>query len=78
MKFRFKIQQYQTDTVESVVLPTTRSRVAMTAVSSLLKNAVRPSTKHSMLTKAIQDYVFTDGTAEDSVERRFVKSLDGS
>ena len=28
--------------------------------------------------KAIQDYVFTDGTAEDSVERRFVKSLDGS
>ncbi len=50
----------------------------MTAVSSLLKNAVRPSTKHSMLTKAIQDYVFTDGTAEDSVERRFVKSLDGS
>ena len=50
----------------------------MTAVSSLLKNAVRPSTKHSMLTKAIQDYAFTDGTAEDSVERRFVKSLDGS
>lgn len=28
--------------------------------------------------KAIQDYVFTDGTAEDSVERRFVKLLDGS
>ena len=28
--------------------------------------------------KAIQDYVFTDGTAEDSVERRFAKSLDGS
>ena len=28
--------------------------------------------------KAIQEYVFTDGTAEDSVERRFVKSLDGS
>ena len=28
--------------------------------------------------KAIQDYVFTDGTVEDSVERRFVKSLDGS
>ena len=29
-------------------------------------------------TKAIQEYVFTDGTAEDSVERRFVKALDGS
>ena len=28
--------------------------------------------------KAIQEYVFTDGTAEDSVERRFVKSLDSS
>lgn len=28
--------------------------------------------------KAIQDYVFTDGTAEDSVERRFAQSLDGS
>ena len=28
--------------------------------------------------KAIQDYVFTDSTAEDSVERRFVKSPDGS
>ena len=28
--------------------------------------------------KAIQEYVFTDGTSDDSVERRFVKSLDGS
>ena len=28
--------------------------------------------------KAIQDYVFTDGTAEKSVERRFVESLDGA
>lgn len=27
-------------------------------------------------TKAVQDYVFTDGTAEQSVERRFVKDLD--
>ena len=27
-------------------------------------------------TKAIQDYVFTDGIAEESVERRFVKDLD--
>lgn len=27
-------------------------------------------------TKAIQDYVFTDGTAEQSVERRFVENLD--
>ncbi|MGF7002563.1 type III restriction enzyme [Lachnospiraceae bacterium PFB1-21] len=26
--------------------------------------------------KAIQDYVFTDGTAEESVERRFVRDLD--
>ena len=26
--------------------------------------------------KAIQDYVFTDGTAEQSVERRFVQQLD--
>lgn len=26
--------------------------------------------------KAIQDYVFTDGTAEDSIERKFVKELD--
>ena len=29
-------------------------------------------------TKAIQDYVYTDGTAEKSVERRFVEALDGS
>ena len=29
-------------------------------------------------TKAIQDYVFTDGTAEKSVERKFVEKLDGS
>ena len=29
-------------------------------------------------TKAIQDYVFTDGTAEQSVERRFVQNLDSS
>lgn len=29
-------------------------------------------------TKAIQEYVFTDGTAEESVERKFVKQLDGS
>ena len=29
-------------------------------------------------TKAVQDYVFTDGTAEQSVERRFVKALDGA
>lgn len=29
-------------------------------------------------TKAIQDYVYTDGTAEKSVERRFVEDLDGA
>ena len=29
-------------------------------------------------TKAIQEYVFTDGTAEQSVERRFVEQLDNS
>ena len=29
-------------------------------------------------TKAVQDYVFTDGTAEHSVERRFVKELDSA
>ena len=28
--------------------------------------------------KAIQDYVFTDGAAEKSVERKFVESLDGA
>lgn len=28
--------------------------------------------------KHIQDYVFTDGTAEDSVERKFAKELDGA
>ena len=28
--------------------------------------------------KAIQDYVFTDGTADKSIERQFVESLDGS
>ena len=27
-------------------------------------------------TKSIQDYVFTDGTAQESVERRFVEDLD--
>ncbi len=29
-------------------------------------------------TKAIQDFVFTDGTADKSVERKFVEALDGS
>ena len=29
-------------------------------------------------TKAIQDYVFTDGAAEKSVERRFVEEMDGA
>lgn len=29
-------------------------------------------------TKAIQDYVFTDGTAEQSVERRFAEDLDAA
>jgi type III restriction enzyme len=28
--------------------------------------------------KAIQDYVFTDGTAEDSVERRFAREVDAA
>ena len=28
--------------------------------------------------KAVQDYVFTDGTAEDSIERRFAESLDAA
>jgi type III restriction enzyme len=28
------------------------------------------------VSKAIQDYVFTDGTAEESVERKFVKDLE--
>lgn len=28
--------------------------------------------------KAIQDYVFTDGTADQSVERRFVQDLDAA
>ena len=28
--------------------------------------------------KAIQDYVFTDGTAEQSIERRFVQDLDAA
>lgn len=32
--------------------------------------------KAFLATKAIQDYVFTDGSAEKSVERRFVKDLD--
>lgn len=29
-------------------------------------------------TKAIQDYVYTDGTADKSIERKFVEELDGS
>lgn len=29
-------------------------------------------------TKAVQDYVYTDGTAEKSIERKFVEELDGS
>ena len=40
--------------------------------------------KHASFDKAyrakkhIQDYVFTDGTAEKSVERRFAEELDGA
>ena len=33
-------------------------------------------TKAFMAKHAIQDYVFTDGTAKDSVERRFAEELD--
>ncbi len=34
--------------------------------------------KAFVASKAIQDYVFTDGTAENSVERRFVEDLDSA
>ena len=53
------------------------SRAATTAASLRLRSTARRSIRLTAL-KAIQDYVFTDGTAEDSVERRFAKSLDGS
>lgn len=41
-----------------------------------LKKAVRVSKKVSYAKKAIQDYVFTDGSAEKSIERKFVEDLD--
>lgn len=31
-----------------------------------------------LATKAVQDYVYTDGSAEKSIERKFVEELDGS
>ena len=34
--------------------------------------------KAFLATKAIQDYVFTDGSAEKSVERRFAEDLDAA
>lgn len=50
----------------------------MTAVFSRLKSTAKTLDQAFHADKAIQDYVFTDGTAEDSVERRFAQSLDAS
>ena len=36
----------------------------------------QPITKAFQAQKAIQDYIFTDGSAEESVERRFARELD--
>lgn len=38
----------------------------------------RPFDKAFRAKRAIQDYVFTDGSAEESVERRFVEDLDSA
>ena len=37
-----------------------------------------PFERAFVATKAIQDYVFTDGTAEKSIERKFVEELDSA
>lgn len=42
------------------------------------EKGARDFSKAFHATKAIQDYVFTDGTAEESVERRFVQDLDAA
>ena len=39
---------------------------------------IRDRDKAYKAQKAIQDYVFTDGTAEKSVERKFAENLDGA
>lgn len=38
----------------------------------------QPLDKAFQANKAVQDYVFTDGTAEESVERRFARELDNA
>lgn len=38
----------------------------------------QPLDKAFQASKAVQDYVFTDGTAEESVERRFARELDNA
>ena len=50
----------------------------ITALFLLQKKVHRVLTKLFLPRKPIQDYVFTDGTAEKSVERRFVEDLDAA
>lgn len=38
----------------------------------------QPIEKAFLAKKAVQDYIFTDGTAEESVERRFARELDNA
>lgn len=38
----------------------------------------QPITKAYLSTKSIQDYVFTDGYAEESTEKKFAKALDAA
>jgi type III restriction enzyme len=54
-------------------------------IEGVYENSIFTAEKHGKTfaqafraTKAIQDYVFTDGTAEKSVEREFAEALDGS
>ena len=59
------------------IFHTTRLTAAMTAQYSQPKRTHRVLIRRSRA-KSIQDFVFTDGTAEQSVERRFAQDLDAT
>ena len=58
--------------------------VSYDRIAGKYENSIFTAEKHASMDKAfraekhIQDYVYTDGTAEKSVERKFAESLEGA
>lgn len=51
---------------------------ASTTAQSLRQRNTQALTRHTEQKSIFRNYVFTDGTAEKSVERRFAEELDGA